>query len=67
MSCSSLLTIRSNLRELFSHCERVLASAQAPDHVAFSEDELRMVCYYANQLAKPNSLMRRGSKATENR
>jgi hypothetical protein len=52
MSRSSLLPIRSNLHELFSHCERVLASAQAPDHAAFSEDELRMVCYYANQLAK---------------
>lgn len=48
---SSLLPIRDNLRELFSHCEGLLARAQAPDHAPFSEDERRMICYYANELA----------------
>ena len=49
---SSLLPIRPNLNELFTHCERLLASAQAPHHAPFSTDELRMICYYANQLAR---------------
>ena len=52
MSRSSLLPIRPDLNELFTHCERLLASAQAPDHAPFSEDELRMMCYYANELAR---------------
>jgi hypothetical protein len=52
MSHSSLLPIRPNLNKLFAHCEGVLASAQAPDHAPFSPDELQMICYYANAIAK---------------
>jgi len=52
MSRASLLPIRPNLNELFTHCERLLASAQAPDHAPFSQDEQRMICYYANAMAK---------------
>ena len=46
------LPIRQDLRELFAHCERLLASAQAPAHAPFSKDERQMICYYANELAK---------------
>ena len=49
---SSLLPIRPDLNELFTHCERLLASAQAPDHAPFSQDELQMLCYYANAVSK---------------
>ena len=52
MSRSSLLPIRPDLREFFTHCERILASAKVTDHVPYSEDERRQSCYYANQLAK---------------
>jgi hypothetical protein len=51
MSHSSL-PIRPDLRELFTHCERLLASAQANGHPPFSQDERQMICYYANELAK---------------
>ena len=47
------LPIRQDLRELFAHCERLLASAQAPAHAPFSKDERQMICYYANELARP--------------
>ena len=52
MSCVSLLPIRQDLRDLFSHCERMLATVHAPDHAPFSHDELQMICYYANEVAK---------------
>lgn len=52
MSRSSLPPLRPDLREFFTHCQRVLTSAQVPDHAPFSEDERRQICYYANQLAK---------------
>jgi hypothetical protein len=52
MSSSSLLPIRKDLHNFFRYCERLLASAQAPDHVPFSPDELQMICYYANAVAK---------------
>jgi hypothetical protein len=48
----SSLPIRQGLRELFAHCERQLASAQALDHPPFSQDEREMLCYYANELAR---------------
>ena len=48
----SSLPIREDLRELFAHCERLLASAQASDHPPFSRDERQMICYYANELAR---------------
>ena len=52
MSRSSLLPLRPELHELFTHCERLFASTHASGHAPFSPDELQMICYYANQLAK---------------
>ena len=52
MSRSSLLPIRETFTICSGHCERVFASAQAPDHALFSQDELQMICYYANEVAK---------------
>jgi hypothetical protein len=52
MSDLSFLPIREDLRTLFRSCERLLASAQAPDHAPFSQDELQMICHYANEVAK---------------
>jgi hypothetical protein len=52
MSRSPLLSIRQDLHELFTHCDQLLARAQSPDHAPFSEDERRMICYYANELAR---------------
>jgi hypothetical protein len=46
------LPIRQDLRDLFAHCEQLLASAQANGHQPFSQDERKMICYYANQLAR---------------
>jgi len=52
MSDPSILPIRQNLRDFFRDCERVLATVHAPDHALFSHDELQMICYYANEVAK---------------
>jgi hypothetical protein len=48
----SLLPIRQDLHDFFSHCERLLVGFQASDHAPFSPDELQMICYYANAVAK---------------
>jgi hypothetical protein len=52
MSRVSHFPIRQGLQELFRHCDRVLGSVHAPDHEPFSQDELQMICYYANEIAK---------------
>ena len=52
MSLISLLPIRQDLRDLFSHCERLIGKALQPDHAPFSQDELQMICYYANEIEK---------------
>ena len=52
MSRASLLPIRQDLRDLFSHCEGLLGKVRQPDHAPFSQDELQMICYYANEIAK---------------
>ena len=52
MSLQSLLPIRQDLRDFFRDCERVLATVHATDHAPFSHDELQMICYYANEVAK---------------
>ena len=52
MSSSSLLSIREDLHNFCRYCERLLASAQAPGHAPFSQDELQMICRYANEVAK---------------
>lgn len=52
MSLESLLPIRQDLRDFFRDCERVLATVHATDHAPFSHDELQMICYYANEVAK---------------
>jgi hypothetical protein len=46
------LPVRQDLHDLFSHCEGLLGKALQPDHAPFSQDELQMICYYANQIAK---------------
>ena len=52
MSSPSLLSIREDLHNFCRYCERLLASAQAPDHEPFSQDELQMICHYANEVTK---------------
>ncbi len=52
MSRFSFLPVREDLHDFFRYCERLLASAQTPDHAPFSHDELQMICYYANEVAK---------------
>ena len=52
MSRLSPLPSRQDLRDFFRDCERVLATVHAPDHAPFSHDELQMICYYANEVAK---------------
>ena len=52
MSDPSILPIRQDLRDLFSHCEGLLGKVRQPDHAPFSQDELQMICYYANEIAK---------------
>lgn len=52
MASSSLLPIREDLHNFVRYCERLLASAQMPNHAPFSQDELQMICYYANAVAK---------------
>jgi hypothetical protein len=52
MSSASLLSIREDLHNFCRYCERLLARAQAPDHSPFSQDELLMICHYANEVAK---------------
>ncbi len=49
---TSPLPIRQDLRDFFRDCEQVLATVHAPDHAPFSHDELQMICYYANEVAK---------------
>lgn len=52
MSRLSILPIRKDLHELFSHCEQLLANAQAPNQAPFSPDELQMLSYYVKEVAK---------------
>jgi hypothetical protein len=52
MSSSPLPSVREDLHNFFRYCERLLASAQIPNHAPFSQDELQMICYYTNEVAK---------------
>ncbi|HSF65959.1 MAG TPA: hypothetical protein VLA67_00860 [Nitrospiraceae bacterium] len=52
MPSSSLPPIREDLHNFFRYCERLLASVQMTEHAPFSQDELQMICYYANEVAK---------------
>ncbi len=52
MSDPPFLPIREHLRAFFSHCESLLGKVRQPDHAPFSQDELQMICYYANEVAK---------------
>jgi hypothetical protein len=45
-------SVRKELADYFHYCERLLASAAAPDHVPFSHDELKKLCYCANEVGK---------------
>jgi hypothetical protein len=53
MSLTPLPSLREDLHNFFRYCERLLlASTQAPDQSPFSHEELRKICFYANQVAK---------------
>ena len=52
MSHSSVLPLREDLHSFCRSCERLLASAQSSDRMPFSQDELHMICHYANEVAK---------------
>ena len=52
MSRLSLLPVRQDLHDFFSHCEGLLGKVRQPDHAPFSQDELQMICFYANEVAK---------------
>ena len=52
MSDASLRPIRQDLRNLCRYCEEPVRQGSAPDHAPFSQDELQMICYYANEIAK---------------
>ncbi len=52
MTNTSLPSIRKELQECFRHCERLLASAFISDNPPFSQEELAMMKYYADEIAK---------------
>ena len=52
MANTSLPSIRKELQECFRHCERLLASALMSDNPPFSQEELAMMMYYADEIAK---------------
>jgi len=53
MSRSPITPLREDLHNFFRYCERLLvASSQAPDRSPFSPEELRRICFYANEVAK---------------
>jgi hypothetical protein len=53
MSSPPLPSLREDLHNFFRYCERLLvATAQAPNHSPFSSEELRRICFYANEVAK---------------
>jgi hypothetical protein len=52
MSISPLPFKREDLDNFFKYTERLLASVRAPDHSPFSQDELKNICYLANEIAK---------------
>ncbi len=49
---STLPSIRKELQECFHHCERLLSNALMSGNAPFSEEEVRMTKYYAEELAK---------------
>ena len=49
---TSFPNIRKGLQELFRHCERLLASALMSDNPPFTEEELAMMKYYADEIEK---------------
>jgi hypothetical protein len=53
MSSSPLPSLREDRHNFFRYCERLLvATALAPDNSPFSPEELRRICFYANEVAK---------------
>ena len=52
MKHTSHPNIRKELQECFHHCERLLASALMSDNPPFSQDELTMMKYYADEIGK---------------
>ena len=52
MKHTSHPNIRKGLHECFHHCERLLASALMSDNPPFSQEELAMMKYYAEEIGK---------------
>jgi phosphatidylinositol kinase/protein kinase (PI-3 family) len=48
----SHLSLREDLHNFCRFSERLLASAQGSDHSPFSQEELQMLCHYANEVTK---------------
>jgi len=59
MSSSPLPSAREDLQGFFRYCERLLHSAQASDHMPFSNEDLKQICFYANAVAKLADSQRR--------
>jgi|InoplaM3SPM_1038593.scaffolds.fasta_scaffold61403_1 hypothetical protein len=59
MSDSPPLSARDDLHGFFRYCQRLLDSAQASDHLPFSNEDLKRICFYANAVAKLADSQRR--------
>jgi hypothetical protein len=59
MSSSPLPSIREDLQGFFQYCERLLDSARASDHMLFSNEDLKRICFYTNAVAKLADSQRR--------
>ena len=56
MSDSAYPPIRREVQDYLRSCEHLLAAALQPNHPAFSKDELGMVAYYGDEIAKLHDL-----------
>jgi hypothetical protein len=56
MSDSAYPSMRREIQDYLRSCERLLAAALQPNHAAFSKDELDMVAYYGDEIAKMHAL-----------
>ena len=59
MCDSPPLSARDDLHGFFRYCQRLLDSAQASDHLPFSNEDLKRICFYANAVAKLADSQRR--------
>jgi hypothetical protein len=56
MSDSPYPSMRREIQDYLRSCERLLAAALQPNHPPFSKDELDMVAYYGDEIAKMHAL-----------